>query len=160
MTSKVKVTADPNGNIITVSQNPEYGYIRVSQDVCEFSIDGWLRLRTRSALVHGRMVDLEAANFYDNQELPGKIVVKESHIPFDLDNPDRNLKVAGDSGVICRVGDQPIYRQTFYTQDPHAYDEFIRHDNKEEIREVNTANKIMNQQFVMPTGAEQPVLAL
>jgi hypothetical protein len=157
MTSKVRVTADDNGNIIAVSQNPEYGYIRIEQDVCEFSVDGWLRMRTRSALVHGLMTDLQDANFTKGQELPGKIVVRESHMPFDLGNPDRNLKLAGETGVVCRVGDQPIYRQTFYTQDPTAYDEFIQHDNKQEIREVMEASKMLHQ-FSLPT--EQAVVNL
>jgi len=141
MTTKVKVTADENGNIISVSQNPEFGYIRVSQDVHEFTGDGWLRLRTRSALVHGSMKDLDEANFMKNQELPGKIIVRESFVPFDQENPDRNLKIAGDTGVICRVGDQPIYRQTFYTQNPNMFDEFIKHDNSEEIKETKEAVK-------------------
>lgn len=158
MTSKVRVTADENGNIISVSQNPDYGYIRVQQDVCEFSLDGWLRLRTRSALVHGKMTDLLEANFTKDQELPGKIVVKESHTPFDQENPDRNIKIAGDTGIICRVGDQPIYRQTFYSSDPDSIDEFIMHDNKDEIREVMQASKVLNQQFILPV--EQAVTTL
>ena len=46
--------------------------------------------------------------------LPGKIVVVESLTPFNPENPDRDLKIAGGTGVICRIDDQPIYRQTFY----------------------------------------------
>lgn len=158
MAGKVRVTADENGNIITVSQNPEFGFIRIAQDVCEFTINGWLRMKTRSALIHGTIKDLQEANFTAGQELPGKIVVKESHQPFDPENPDRNIKIAGDTGIVCRADDQPIYRQTFYTQDPNAYDEFIMHDNKEEIKEVMEANKLINQQFTMPT--QQPVVTL
>ena len=157
MPSRVTITGDDVGNVIAVSQkNPEYGHIRVEQDVNEFTADGWLRLRKRSALIHGLMKDLQAAEFYAGQQLPGKIVVKESLMPFDLENPERNLKIAGESGIVCRVDDQPIYRQTFYCQDPNACDELIMHTNSEEIREVNHANRELRN-FVLPTLQQQAV---
>lgn len=142
MTNKVRVTADQNGNIIGVSQNnPEYGYIRVEQDANQINPNGWLRITRRSALIKGTVRDLLAAGFTKDTVLPGKIVVKESFFPFNLENPDKNLKLAGDTGVICRVGDQPIYRDTFYTADETAQDELIMHTNTDEIREVQAAHK-------------------
>ena len=50
--SKVRVTADVNGNVIGVSlNNPEYGYVRVEQSVTQISEAGWLKPVKRSALI-------------------------------------------------------------------------------------------------------------
>jgi len=139
--SKVTVTADKNGNIVKISENnPEFGFIRVEQIATQIA-NGWLRKVKRSAIINGNVNDLLDASFKDGQELAGKIVVVESFNPFNLDNPDRDLKIAGDTGIICRVDDQPIYRQSVYTVNDQAQDEFIMHDNTEEIREVVTIQK-------------------
>lgn len=144
-TGKVKVTADQDGNIIGVSQNnPEYGYVRVEQIATTVNSEGWLRRAKRSALIKGKVVDLLDTNFKEGQELPGKIVVVESHIPFNPENPERDLKIAGDTGVVCRVDDQPIYRQTYYTTNESAQDELIMHNNTEEIREVQAASRALS----------------
>ena len=140
--SKVRVTADINGNVIGVSQNnPEYGYVRVEQSVTQISEAGWLKPVKRSALIKGKVEDLAQAGFIDGFELSGKIIVKESLTPFNPENPDKDLKIAGQTGVVCRIDDQPIYRQTFYTSNQEAYDELITHDNTSEIREVQIAQK-------------------
>ena len=140
--SKVRVTADINGNVIGVSQNsPEYGYVRVEQSVTQISEAGWLKPVKRSALIKGKVEDLAQAGFVEGHELSGKIIVKESLTPFNPENPDRDLKIAGQTGVVCRIDDQPIYRQTFYTSNQEAYDELITHDNTSEIREVQVAQK-------------------
>ena len=102
---------------------------------------GWLRPVVRTAIIKGKVEDLLAAEFQANEELPGKIVVKESLNAFNYDNPDRDLKVAGSTGVICRVDDQPIYRQTFYTTNQNAIDELIMHTNTDEIKDVMNAQK-------------------
>ena len=152
--SKVVVAADKNGNVIGVStNNPEYGYVRIEQTSVTINNDGWLRNSKRSALLKGKMEDLLALNLKEGQELPGKIVVVESLTPFNPANPDRDLKIAGDTGIICRVDDQPIYRQTFYTMNPNAYDELITHNNSEEIKDVMSAQKAV-QGLV---GRRQPI---
>jgi hypothetical protein len=139
-----KVTADKNGNVIGVSQNnPEYGYIRVEQQTTQISDDGWLRNTKRSALIKGKTEDLMACNYKEGSQISGKIVVRESLTPFNPENPDRDLKIAGDTGVICRIDDQPIYRQTFFTSNLNAQDELITHTNKEEIKEVQAAQRTM-----------------
>jgi hypothetical protein len=149
MEHKVTVMADQNGNVIGVSQNnPEYGYIRIAQQAIQINEDGWLRHVNRSALLKGKVTDLQLANYKEGTTLPGKIIVIESLIPFNMENPDRDLKIAGDTGIICRLDDEPIYRQTFYTQNPLATDEFINHTNKEEIREVVRAQKAMEELHV------------
>lgn len=144
MSNKVLVAADKNGNVIGVStNNPDYGYFRVEQQATQIDDNGWLRNAKRSALIKGKVEDLMAAGYTEGTELPGKIVVRESLQPFNPNNPDRDLKIAGDTGVICRIDDEPIYRQTFYTSNLNAYDELITHNNSDEIKEVQAAQKAM-----------------
>ena len=141
--SKVKVTADKNNNVVTISaNNPEYGWIIVEQLVSQLE-NGWLKMISRKARISGKVNDLLAAGFTAGQEFDGKIVVLESLTPFDTENPDRDLKIAGKSGVICRYDDQPIYRKSVYTSNLNAFDEFISHTNADEIREVLTAQKML-----------------
>lgn len=143
---KVRVTADKNGNVIGVStNNPEYGFIRVEQTATQINDQGWLRNVKRSALIKGKVEDLVACNYKDGTEIPGKIVVIESLSPFNPVNPDRDLKIAGDTGVICRIDDQPIYRQTFYTSNLNAFDELITHNNTDEIKEVQAAQRSISK---------------
>lgn len=142
MTTNVTVAADKNGNIIGVSENnPEYGWIRVEQHVRVINDRGWLRNAKRSALIKGKVQDLVDCNYQLGEEIPGKIIVVESLKPFNPENPDRDLKIAGDTGVICRIDDQPIYRQTFFTSNVNAEDDLIMHSNTEEIREVQAAQR-------------------
>lgn len=154
MNTKVKVTADKNGNIIGVfKNNPEYGYIRVEQNNVPIISDlGWLKISKRSAFIKGKIEDLQACNYAEGQELPGKIVVIESLTPFNMENPDTNLKLAGNTGIICRVDDQPIYRQSFYTKNPNVEDELIHHTNTDEIRQMQ-----MEQQALMRSVKESTV---
>jgi hypothetical protein len=139
---KVVVSADQNGNVIGISENnPEYGYVRVEQTGSFINDQGWLRISRRSALIKGLVKDLVETGFSAGQEIPGKIVVIESLTPFNSENPERDLKIAGDTGVICRYDDQPIYRQSFYTSNLNANDQFIVHTNSQEIKEVQAAQR-------------------
>jgi hypothetical protein len=152
--SKVVVTADATGNIIGISKNnPEYGYVRVEQNVTQVNDRGWLRNVKRSALIKGKVADLVEADLTVGKQLNGKIIVVESFQPFNPENPDRDLKIAGETGIICRVDDEPIYRQTFYTTNVNAVDELIMHTNAEEIREVQAAQKTI-QKLKINTLAE------
>jgi len=140
--SKVVVTADKKGNIISVSENnPEFGSVRVEQTTTEINEKGWLRNAKRSAFIRGKVQDLIEMDFEEGQEIPGRIVVKESLTPFNTEEPDRDLKIAGDSGIICRIDDEPIYRQTFYSPKKDAEDVFIQHNNSTEIKDVMKAQK-------------------
>lgn len=142
---KVVVTADKFGNVIGISENkPEYGYVRVEQTGAYINDKGWLRIGKRSALIKGLVKDLTEAKFFHGQELTGKIVVMEALTAFNTENPDRDLKIAGDTGIICRIDDQPIYRQTFYTSNENAEDQLITHTNSEEIKEVQNAQRTMS----------------
>lgn len=141
----VTVKADDLGNVINVSENsPEFGYVRVQQLVPVISNTGWAKPQKRSALIKGKIEDLKMFGFKENESIPGKIVVRESFMPFNAKDSERDLKIAGDTGIICRVDDQPIYRQTFFTYDVNAQDELIAHTNTDEIREVALASREMS----------------
>jgi hypothetical protein len=143
---KVRVVGDLNGNVIKQSENnPEYGFIRLEQEAIQIDQNGWLKSVTRSTLLKGKMDDLLRADYSINTQLPGKIIIKESFEPFNVENPDRDLKIAGKTGVICRVDDQPIYRQSFYTTDMTAFDILIPHTNNYEIKTVMASQKEMDE---------------
>jgi hypothetical protein len=137
MKEKVVVTSNPKtGLVVTRSdENPQWGYCRVEQErmVVDEST-GILRLKKLSALVPGTIIDLERLGWKDGQELPGHVIFREQMLPFNKKNPDQNLKIAGETGVVCKVKGEPIYRNTFWNPREDAKDTPIPHDNIEEIR--------------------------
>ena len=141
MNSKVKVVADATTNsVITVSQNnPEYGFVRLEQTRTMFDDNNVLKLKVVSTLIHGTVAELQAAGFYAGQELPGKIVVTESMEAFNAKNPERDYKVAGNTGIICTLGGSPIYRKTTYSTASNVEDTLVRHDNVEQLRQAYSA---------------------
>lgn len=135
MTSTVKVTANESGQVVVPSENnPTFGYVRVEQERAVTDENGWIRVKTLTALVPGTVSDLKKLGWVNGQSVPGTIVVREQLMPFNKRNPERDLKVAGDTGIVCKVGDQPIYRNTFYSTNPNAQDTLIAHTNVEEIK--------------------------
>lgn len=151
MQTKVVVSSDEFGNVINISpNNPEYGFVIVKQDAHTISDNGWLRLSKRSALIKGLVTDLVAANFKGGQVLPGKIIVKESLEPFNPENPDQHLKIAGTTGVICNIGGEPIYRDTFYVSNSEAQDVLIMHDEEcsEAIRNAKNAERVFADKLI------------
>jgi hypothetical protein len=138
MTSKVKVTANEAGNVIVASKdNSTYGHIRVEQKRTVITDKGWVRVKNISALLHGTVSELESLEYQDGQMLPGKIVIKESLVPFNAKNPETDYKMAGNTGIVCCVDGQPIYRKAFYNPSGNDHDETIAHDNGEAIRQAN-----------------------
>jgi hypothetical protein len=140
---KVKVIADELGNVITQTENPEIGYVRFEQQTNCFS-GNWMKNQKRTALIFGKINDLAACGLNANDELDGKIVIEESFIPFNSKNSERELKKAGETGIICRVDDQPIYRRSRFTQNLNEQDILIQHTNTDEIRESLEAMKSLN----------------
>ena len=124
--SQEGVVARPNPN------NPEFGHIRVSQTTMVME-NGFARKVSRTALINGKLADLREMGLKDGEELEGKIIVKESLKPFNAENPDSDLKVAGETGVPCTVSGQPIYRKSFYVTDDST-DVLIAHDNIDAIK--------------------------
>jgi len=137
---KVKIIGDDLGNVISQTENPEIGYIRIEQTSSSFS-QNWVKNQKRTALIFGKHEDLTALNLKKDDEVSGKIVVQESFVPFNSKNSENELKKAGNTGVVCRVGDQPIYRRSYFTQDLNEHDVLIQHDNVDEIREAAEAMK-------------------
>jgi hypothetical protein len=143
MNSKVKVIADANGVVINQSaNNPEYGYVRLEQTRTLIDDNGFLRRKAVSTLIQGEISVLQASGFYAGQELPGNILIKESMTPFSKKEPTRDVKVAGDTGIVCSVEGAPIYRKTVYSTAANAEDITIQHDNVEELRTAYASQKV------------------
>jgi hypothetical protein len=136
MNAKVRVVADATtGSVINVSENnPEYGFVRLEQTRTHIDSNGFLRRKVINALVHGTVEELQAAGFFANQELPGTILIKESMEPFNKKNPERDLKIGGNTGILCTVDGAPIYRKTIYSLQSNVEDVLIQHTNTEELR--------------------------
>jgi hypothetical protein len=135
MNSKVKVTANEDGKVVIPSpNNPSFGYVRVEQERGVTDENGWMRVKTVTALVPGTVNDLNKLGWVKGQLINGTIVIREQLTPFNKRNPERDLKIAGSTGIVCKVDDQPIYRNTFYNTNPNAQDTIIAHTNIEEIK--------------------------
>lgn len=135
MNSKVIVTADATtGTVVNVSENPEFGWIRVEQVKTMVDDNGFLKRKSISAIVPGPLADLQASGFFAGQLLDGKIVIQESLEPFNKKTPERDLKIAGETGIVCSLNGQPIYRKTMWTLDNSAQDTLVKHDNVEQLR--------------------------
>ena len=135
---KVTIVPDENGGVIRVSKNnPEFGHVRLTQEKVAFGAQGWVNRKVRSTLIHGTVEDLQSIGIADQTELPGHIVIREQLEAFSNENPDRDLKIAGDTGVVCCKQGQPIYRKTFYSMDLDEGDTLVAHTNGDDIREAN-----------------------
>ena len=141
--SKVRVTADAAGNVVTPSKkNMAWGHICLSQTKIVIDDRGFARPKRITTLIHGLLKDLKGFNWNNNQELKGTIIIKEQLTPFNKKEPQHDYKVAGKTGIVCTIDDQPIYFKTFYKANPSASDEFILdeqgnrmfHDNTEDIK--------------------------
>ena len=138
MQNKVQIIPDDLGNVIRVSQNnTDYGHVRLQQERVTFGNTGWVNRKTISTLLHGKVEDLRDMGLHNMKELAGKIVIRESLEPFNTNDPDRDLKIAGDTGIVCCQDGQPIYRKTVFTADTNAEDVLVAHDNGDAIREAN-----------------------
>jgi hypothetical protein len=147
MNTKVIILADDTTKaVVNVSDNnPQWGYIRVKQTrILADEKSGFLRAKTVTALMPGLVEDLTAGEFYEGQAITGKIVVEESLTPFNKKNPERDLKVAGKTGIVCRIDGQPIYRRTRFSFNPEAEDSWKQHDNTEELRAAYAAEQSSN----------------
>ena len=145
MNSKVFVQADETGAVINVSENnSEYGYVRVQQTRTMIDDNGFVRRKSITALMPGTIEDLEAMNLYGCQALDGKIVIEESLEPFNKEMPERDLKIAGETGIICTYAGLPIYRRTKFSFDVSSPDILIKHDNGDELRAAYQAHKSNN----------------
>jgi hypothetical protein len=155
MNSKVTVAGDAASNsVIVVSENnPEFGHVKLEQTRSIIDDNGFLKRKVTSTLIHGNVDELRQMNFFIGQELPGNILVKESLEPFNKKNPEREMKVAGDTGIVCTFEGNPIYRKTYYSASANAQDLFIQHDNVEELRTAYARSKAVNSEVLQNAGA-------
>lgn len=143
MNSKVKVVANATtGAVVNISENnPEYGYVRLEQVKAVIDDNGFLKNRATSTLLQGLTVDLQSMKFFAGQELEGRIVTIEALEPFSSKTPERDLKKAGETGIICSKEGNPIYRKTVYDISGSKTDVFVQHDNVAELRAAYDAQK-------------------
>jgi hypothetical protein len=140
MNSKVFVQADETGAVINVSENnPDFGYVRVQQTRTMVDDNGFIRRKSITALMPGTVEDLQAMNLYGGQALDGKILIEESLTPFNKKNPERDLKIAGETGIVCTLGGLPIYRRTKFSFNETLADTTIEHDNVNELKAAYAA---------------------
>ena len=140
MQSKVNILADDMGNVVRQSSsNPEFGHVRLQQTRVTFGNGGWVKRSNISTLLHGKLEDLKELGLDTMDSIPGKIVIKESLEPFSKNDPDRDYKIAGETGIICAVDGQPIYRKTFFVADATAEDVLIAHNNGQAIKDANSS---------------------
>ena len=148
--SKILVKTHPEtGRVLTQNpKNQDWSTVRLEQET--FVMNGRIAGKvTRSAFITGPTEVLNAMNLQPNGEypVPGKLVVKESLTPF---YEGQKAKVAGDTGVECKLDGQPIYRQVEFSNDTTAPDVLIAHNNTEEIRAVQAVQTAAAQ--VTPVG--------
>jgi hypothetical protein len=137
MENFVTVKADELGNVIVRSENnPEWGYIRVEQSRIIVDDNGFAKPKNLSALIPGTIEDLKSFGWSEGQKVKGKVITKNSMSPFNKKDPERDLKYAGISGIICTLEGEPIFSKNFFTFDTEAQDKKIQHDNSDEIREA------------------------
>tara|TARA_R110000803_G_scaffold73878_2_gene137809 strand:+ start:868 stop:1377 length:510 start_codon:yes stop_codon:yes gene_type:complete len=156
--TKVTVVPDENGNNIRQSKNPEYGFVRIVQEAASFGgRNGWANTSNRSALIKGKMEALEQLGLAKAKKLDGKIIILESTTAFNPKDPDRDLKIAGSTGIICCTADgEPIFRTTYYDPTGSDVDELVAHANGDAIREANNqgAEAIVKEEFTSDVEEE------
>lgn len=131
MNSKVKVVARNGQVVVPGENNPDFASIRVEQTRVMF-VDNWIKKKELSALIQGPTEDLISLGFVAGMELPGNIYIKESTTPFRVVNPERDLKYAGKTGVVCMQDENPIYRVTVYNSNADE-DVLVKHTNSVQI---------------------------
>jgi hypothetical protein len=150
MNSKVIVLADEaTGSVVNISSNnSDYGFVRVQQVRTMIDDNGFLRRKAISALIPGIASELKESGFFAGQQLDGKIIVEESLEAFNDKNPDRDVKTAGETGIVCTLGGFPIYRRTKFSFDASASDLLIKHDNVEELRNAYAKQEAKSKALV------------
>ena len=117
-------------------RNPVSGLIGAQNPFWDSSTTT-IKPRNLSTLILGNTDVLTEYAKQLGKTIPGKIVVVESFEPFNSSDPDRDLKYAGNTGIICCQDGQPIYRKTEYTLDQTREDVLLDHNNGDAIRAAN-----------------------
>jgi hypothetical protein len=117
--------------------------------------NGFLRRKPVSALIPGTVDELQATGFFAGQQLDGKIIVEESLEPFNEKEPSRDLKIAGETGIVCTLGGLPIYRRTKMSFDNSVSDTLVKHDNVEELRNAYQAASKSNTDAINNASGQE-----
>lgn len=140
MNQSEKITAtvkgDGAGNVVVPSKNnTQYGYIRVEQIRMDFEEEtGFLKEKVVSALIPGELTTLRKLGWSEDQEVEGKVYIREQLKPFNTKDPEKDIKMAGETGVVCTLKGEPIYRKSFFTKNVNTEDVRLAHDNTDEIK--------------------------
>lgn len=139
---QVEIVPNEHGAKIRVSvNNPEYAHVLLVQNKTWIAPSGWVRKRRMSTLLNGKTEVIKELGLGKKKYLPGQIVIKEQLEPFSCSSdPDRDIKYAGDTGVICCKDGEIIYRKCFYDSSGLDVDILVAHTNGDAIREANAAN--------------------
>ena len=141
MDGKVIVTAIGKDVVVVSRNNPAYGHIRVKQRRLIVSSSGHGKLKEYTSLMSGTVKDLRQLGWVKDQEIEGKIIIKEQTFPFNNNKPEKDIKLAGEGSVPCKLQGKIIYRKLVYCQDPEAKDVFVIHDNMDEIKKAYANRK-------------------
>ena len=137
----VKITANKERFVVIPSENnPEFGYIRVEQRIMEFT-NNWLTPKTRSAIISGKVTDLQSMGYKAGDVLPGRIQIIETLDAPDVPNPERFIKRSGTNGIPCTLNGDTIFRISQYDPKGESVDTFIQHNNVDEIKEFQVKQK-------------------
>jgi hypothetical protein len=150
----------PSKDGLTITKfenNPEEGYLVLMQNkpklVALFS-GTQLKMQSSTCLLKGAvdMLEFMVEEWSEAGKIPGNIITSEfleKDLPISLYTEDGDLKayaenlrkVAGDTGVTCKLGGQDIFRMKSYTADLTITDTLIAHDNAAEITAAQRAAK-------------------
>lgn len=134
MSKKATIIADKETGVVVhqSANNPKFGWYAVEQ-ISTVMSNGFEREVRLTAIVNGDF-EMLSRNKVAGAQMDGVIIVKESTVPFNKENPDSDLKSAGDSGIPCTIGGLPIYRRTSLESNQDAVSTLLAHDNGDEIK--------------------------
>jgi len=103
-----------------------------------------------STLLNGKTEVIQELGLGKKKYLPGQIVIKEQLEPFSCSSDaDRDIKYAGDTGVICCKDGEIIYRKCFYDSSGLDVDILVAHTNGDAIREANAIKAESSEDVVV-----------
>lgn len=167
-----KISIKPNADGAPISaykSNPEFGYIVLESSVSTVD-NGWLRKKTRTALVRAEIPLLVEFVAGMGNKIPGHIVVREyleSELPANIqaqfDKADdyeeavaQFVKRAGEDGPELTVGGERIFRFSDYDATGQLQDISVVHDNQAEIAEFRASQKEAEVAVAAPAAAKLP----
>lgn len=140
--NKINIVTGRGGKIIHTNQNGNT-YIQLRQTNATVRDNGFVQVKNRSFIVKGSQYELEALGWNKDSEIPGNLVIEESLTPFNERNPEYDFKVAGTSGVVCKLDGQPIYRRTIWDPYGELADNKIHHNNQDEILAAEATSNVI-----------------